>query len=114
MTTKVGKKQIKVTRSSGNIFADLALPNPDEELLKAHLVIAIRDAIEARGLSQAAAGKKMRLAQPDVSKLIRGRVSGFSIDRILACLRALGSDVEIKVKPAKNEERIGRLSLVVV
>lgn len=101
-----------VTRGSGNVFADLGLPNAEEEMVKARLVVAIRDGIEAKGLSQTAAARLMGLRQPDVSKLLKGHVGGFSLDRLLKCVRALGRDVDINIKPAKAEHE-GRLRLLV-
>ena len=104
-------KQTTVTRGGGNIFADLGLPNADEHMLKARLVICIDKMIEQAGLTQQAAAKKMGISQPDVSNLLRGRFEGFSLERLLGFVRALGSDVEIKVKRRPQGEE-GRLSLV--
>ena len=86
--------------SSGNVFADLGFENAAEMRLKSDLVIGISDEIERRGLSQTAAAKLMGIGQPDVSKLLRGRTSGYSLERLLAFTRALGSDVEITVRRA--------------
>jgi predicted XRE-type DNA-binding protein len=94
----------KITVSSGNVFADLGLPQADDEQLKASLVIAIRNLIEQRGLTQSAAALRMGITQPDVSNLVRGRVSGFSLERLLGFARALGTDVEIKLKPTRKKE----------
>lgn len=99
-----------VTRSSGNVFADLGLPNAEDELLKARLVVALRAQVERLGLSQTKAAKLMGVSQPDVSKLLRGRVGGYSLERLLEFMRALGSDVEIRVKPP-TVQREGRMSL---
>ncbi|PVE21111.1 transcriptional regulator [Microvirga sp. KLBC 81] len=101
---------VTVTRSSGNVFADLALPNSEEEPVKARLVIALRDLIAQNGLSQTAVGYLLGIAQPDVSKLLKGRISGFSLERLLGFVRTLGTDVEIKLKPARaNRESHLRL-----
>ena len=102
----------KVTRGSGNVFADLGLADADEHMLKARVVMLIGAAIEQRKLSQTAAAKIMGLKQPDLSKLLRGRFEGFSLVRLLSFARALGSDVEIKVKPPRDKHE-GRLSLKV-
>lgn len=102
------KKHPSVTRSSGNIFADLGLPNAEEHEIKARFVMLIGKMIEKQGLTQTAAAARMGLAQPDVSKLLRGRFDGFSLERLLSFVRALGGDVEIRVKPAK-EKREGRI-----
>lgn len=101
-------KKAQVTQSSGNIFADLALDLPEEHNVKAHLVMLIIKMIEAQGLTQAQAASAMGLRQPDVSKLLRGRFEGMSLERLLKFVRALGSDVEIKIKPSKSEHE-GRI-----
>jgi predicted XRE-type DNA-binding protein len=102
-------QQTTVTRGGGggNIFADLGLPNADFVMLKARLVICIDKMIEQAGLTQQAAAGKMGINQPDVSNLLRGRFEGFSLERLLGFVRALGADVEIKIK-RRGE---GRLSL---
>jgi predicted XRE-type DNA-binding protein len=104
-------KQTAITRGGGNIFADLGLPNADEHMLKARLVICIDKMIEHAELTQHVAAKKMGVSQPDVSDLLRGHFEGFSLERLLGFVRALGSDVEIKVKRRPQGEE-GRLSLV--
>jgi predicted XRE-type DNA-binding protein len=99
----VMKKKTKSTTSSGNVFADLGLPNAEEHLVKADMVIAIASLVKSKGLTQAQASKLIGLAQPDVSKLLRGHFAGYSFERLFGFLRALGNDVEIKVIPAKKE-----------
>jgi predicted XRE-type DNA-binding protein len=101
-------KKSKITQSSGNIFADLGLENPQEHYVKAHLIILISKMIESNNLTQGQAATKMGLRQPDVSKLLRGRFEGFSLERLLYFVRALGSDVEIKIKPSKPKQE-GRI-----
>jgi predicted XRE-type DNA-binding protein len=108
---EITMKQITVIRSSGNIFADLGLPNADEHAVKARLVICINKMIEHAGLTQQTAAKQMGISQPDVSNLLRGRFEGFSLERLLVFVRALGGDVEIKVK-RRPQGAEGRLSLV--
>lgn len=103
-------------RGSGNIFADLDLPNADEHMLKARVVMFIGQRIEQLGLTQQAAAKRMDVSQPDVSNMLRGRFEGFSLERLLGFVRALGSDVEIRLKPPanqdKNKKHGGRMSLM--
>lgn len=94
-------KKSKVTQGSGNVFADLGLDRPEEHYVKARLVMLISKFIEARKLSQSEAAALMGLKQPDVSKLVRGQFEGFSLERLLYFVRALGSDIEIKVTPSK-------------
>jgi predicted XRE-type DNA-binding protein len=97
--------------SSGNVFADLDLPNPEQELLKAKLTLQIYRLIKASGLTQAAAGKILGIKQPHVSALMRNRSGMFSVERLIEFLTALGQDVEITLRPTRNEH--GRVSLVV-
>jgi predicted XRE-type DNA-binding protein len=98
---------MKVTRSSGNVFADLGLPQAEERLLKAQLASQVARIIEGRKLTQSAAASLMGIDQPKVSHLLHGRLAGFSTDRLLTWLTALGRDVEIIVTPARR--RPGRL-----
>lgn len=96
--------------SSGNVFADLGLPDAEDRLLKARIAVVISDAVARLGLSQTAAAERLGIAQPDVSNLLRGRLRGFSLERLLSFARALGNDVEIKVK--LTNEREGRLRVM--
>ena len=84
---------------SGNVFEDLAHRRPAEALAKAELARKIAALISKRGLTQAAAAEVLRVDQPKVSALVRGRLAGFSLDRLVRFLVSLGSDVEIVVKP---------------
>jgi predicted XRE-type DNA-binding protein len=84
---------------SGNVFEDLGYPRPAEALAKAELARKIAEVIAKRHLTQAAAAKLLNLDQPKVSALVRGRLAGFSLDRLVRLLVLLGSDVEIVVKP---------------
>jgi predicted XRE-type DNA-binding protein len=97
------KKPIS-TKSSGNVFADIGLPDAEVSLLKADLIINIAGLIKEKGLTQSQAAKIMGLAQPDVSKLMRGHFSGFSYERIFGFLTALGENVTIKVGQAKSKK----------
>ena len=89
--------------SRGNVFADLAIPNPDLALVKAELVQHIRALIADRKLTQARAAELLDLDQPKVSALVRGKVAGYTIDRLLRFLNALGQQVEIKVRPTPKK-----------
>ena len=84
---------------SGNIFEDLGHPRPAEALAKAELARKIGSLIAKQGLSQAAAADMLKIDQPKVSALVRGRLAGYSLDRLVRFLVLLGSDVEIVVKP---------------
>lgn len=96
--TKRLDKQI----SSGNVFADLGLPDAREHLLKAGLVLKIASIIEQRGLTQTAAAEAMGVDQPKVSAMLAGHFRGYSVERLMRFLLALGQDVEIVVRPSKR------------
>jgi predicted XRE-type DNA-binding protein len=105
------KKQVEAEESSGNVFADLGLPNPEQELLKARLTFQIYKIINARGLTQAQAGEVLGIKQPHVSALMRNRAGNFSVGRLIEFLTALGQDVQIIVKPTRKAH--GEMSIVV-
>ena len=94
----------RVEPSSGNVFADLGLPNPDLALAKAELVQRIRTLIADRKLTQAGAAQILGLDQPKVSLLVRGRVEGYSLDRLFRFLNALGQCIEINVTPSRRSK----------
>lgn len=91
-------KTIEVEESSGNVFADLGLPDADELLAKARIVYRICDIIEERRLTQEQAAKILGVDQPKISALMRGKLSGISTDRLFRFLNALDRDVEIVIK----------------
>jgi predicted XRE-type DNA-binding protein len=102
-------ESIPVTQGSGNVFADLGLPNPEERLVKAQLASMIDDVIRERALTQRQAATLMGIDQPKVSHILRGRLAGFSTHRLIDFLTALGRDVAIVVKPAPKSRKRGRL-----
>ena len=91
--------EVLVEESIGNVFADLGLPDADELMAKAELARTIRRLIERRGLTQTDAARLLGTTQPKVSDLFRGRLDGFSMERLYRFLNALGQDVQIVVKP---------------
>ena len=90
---------IPVTRGSGNVFADLGFEDAEELQVKAALTRQIANRIKEFRLSQAQAGIRLGISQPDVSKLMNGRYTGLSADRLIAILNALEVDVEIVIRP---------------
>lgn len=90
--------------SSGNVFADIGLPDAEELLFKADLVIAIANIIEKRRLSQRRAAETTGIDQPKISALMSGDTRGFSTDRLIKILTRLGQDVEIKVHKSKGSK----------
>ena len=103
------KKKIDFEESSGNVFADIGLPHPEQELLKANLTLQIYRLIKARELTQAQAGEILGVKQPHVSAVMRNRSGNFSVGRLIEFLTALGQDVEITVKPTRK--RHGEISI---
>jgi predicted XRE-type DNA-binding protein len=91
-------KDLLVEEGSGNVFADLGLPDADELLAKAHLLSRIAQIIKGRHLTQNQAAEVLETTQPIVSNLMNGRISGFSLERLVRFLNALDRDVEIVVR----------------
>ncbi|MBK8120487.1 MAG: XRE family transcriptional regulator [Sulfuritalea sp.] len=102
---------VEVQRGSGNVFADLGLPDADKLKIKSGLVIEIRKAMRRVGLTQQEAAKRMGITQPKVSDMMRGDFSNLSERKLMDCLNRLGYDIEIKVKPAS--EPVGHLLLAI-
>jgi predicted XRE-type DNA-binding protein len=113
MKNKKKGKAIPVIEGSGNVFEDLDLANAADLQLKAELVRQIGNRIRLLGLSQTEAAKRLRLKQPDVSKLVNGRHTGFSADRLLALLNCLAVDVEIVLRPQrKTKAHVGTIRVM--
>lgn len=110
---RVSKSEIPVERSSGNVFEDIGLAESAELLVKSEIAARIAVIIEKRGLTQAKAAEILGMDQPSVSDLVRGRLRGFSSDRLFRFLNALGQDVKIVIVPRPpHSRRIGHLRVV--
>lgn len=113
MKTKAKKTRHRVARvveGSGNVFADLGLPNPEQELLKAQLTMQIYSIIKGSRMTQVAIAKILGVQQPQVSLLMRNRAGNFSVGRLMEFLTALRQDIEITVRPTRKEH--GALSVI--
>ena len=106
------RKKADHQASSGNVFKDLEVPSADEALTKAELAARIAGIIGSRKLTQAAAGTILGVDQPKVSALLRGRLTGFSTERLLKFLTALGQDVDIVIRVRRPGRGRGRLNVV--
>ena len=97
------KSAVRITPSSGNVFRDLGFSKEESEhlLVRADLLIQIQKAIASRELKQADAAKVLRVTQPRVSDLLRGRIDLFSTDALIDMLASLGIGVRLVVKPSK-------------
>jgi predicted XRE-type DNA-binding protein len=96
------KSRIKVEIGSGNVFADLGLPNPEEALAKAEIARRVNLILSTRKLSQAKAGAILGIPQPRVSDLARGRLGKFSLEKLIDFAKRLGNDVEIRIRPSRK------------
>ena len=88
-----------IVEGSGNVFADLGLPEAEGLLLKGKLTLQLHHRIQDLGLTQTQAAKQLGISQPEVCRLMKGRFTGFSAERLIALLNALEMDVEIVVRP---------------
>lgn len=93
---------IEYTESSGNVFADLGIPNPKEALAKAEIATKIHEIIKTKKLTQARAAKILKISQPKISLLLRGYLTDFSLERLLRFLNDLGQDVYISIIPSSH------------
>ncbi|MBF0336089.1 MAG: XRE family transcriptional regulator [Alphaproteobacteria bacterium] len=91
-------------RSTGNVFSDLGLAEPEKHRLKAELCIKVADLIRCRNLNQADAAKLLRIDQPKVSALLNTRISGFSVERLLSFLTMLGHNVHISIDASETSK----------
>lgn len=94
---------VKITRSTGNVFADLGFGQEEAKhlLIRSTLMSAVGQLIEERGLTQAAAAKLLGVTQPRISNLVRGRIDLFSIDTLVEMLDRAGVGVEVAISPAR-------------
>jgi predicted XRE-type DNA-binding protein len=98
--------------SSGNVFADLNLHNPDEIPIEAELIRQIGEIINKQKLTQFETAELLGIDQPKVSALLRGKITGFSLERLFRFLNALERDVEIVVKSKPKNRKSARVKVV--
>ncbi|HYA59201.1 MAG TPA: helix-turn-helix transcriptional regulator [Burkholderiaceae bacterium] len=103
---------IEIERSSGNVYADLDIPNAEEMQVKAQLATKIREIINARKWTQQQAAKVLGMPQPKLSNMLRGQFRGVSETKMLECLAKLGRDVRIVVGPERHSEDAGHIEVV--
>lgn len=100
--------KIEIEASSGNVFADLGIPQPEEALIQADLALAIGRRVAQQGWTQKAAAEVLGVKQSDVSNIIRGRLKGFSIERLIKMLRLLGHEVSVTVTDLQDSHALER------
>jgi predicted XRE-type DNA-binding protein len=98
------KSSLKVTPSTGNVFRDLGFAPAEAEhlLVRADLLIQLQKALASRALTQTKAAQLLRVTQPRVSDLLRGRIDLFSTDSLIDMLARLGIHVRFVVRPARR------------
>jgi predicted XRE-type DNA-binding protein len=101
----------RVVPSSGNVFADLGLPNAEEKQTKVRLTAAINQIIDSRKLSQIAAARRLKVNQPKISALANYQVDGFSVERLMNLLTALDRDVDIVIRRKPRSRKAGRIAV---
>ena len=107
MAKPTGQKSdlIAFESSSGNVFADLALPDAQENKTKLVLALRLNEHINSLGLKQTEVGKRLGIAQPNVSALINYRLDNFSAEKLMEFFNSLGYDVDVLIRPASHERR---------
>lgn len=103
------ERKVKIEQSSGNVFADLGLPDAEELHTKARLAVEIVRALEARSLSQVSAAKVLGVTQPKVPAIKAFKLEGYSVERLMTFLTLLGRDVEIRITARHRSTRPGRI-----
>jgi predicted XRE-type DNA-binding protein len=103
------KRNDIAVKSSGNVFADLGLPNADERQTKVRLAVAINNVLLRRGLSQSQASQQLGINQPKISALSKYRLQGFSVERLMRFLTLLNQDVEIVIRNKPGNRSAGRV-----
>jgi len=80
-----------------NVWMQLRFPDAEEHYLKAELVLRLDKSITSLGLTQRAAARRIGATQPELSKILRGKFSEVSLERLIRFLTALGCYIEIKI-----------------
>ena len=109
--TKRAHDEVGFTVGSGNVFRDLGLESPDDELSKARLARQIHDRSVALGLNGTQLAARLVIPQPKASRLLRGFADGFSTEKLLVFLTRLGQDVRIVVSAARGRAELGKMTL---
>jgi predicted XRE-type DNA-binding protein len=87
-----------------NVWLQLGFPDAEEHFLKAELVLRLGKTIESHGLTQSTAAHRIGTTQPELSKILRGKFSEVSLERLLRFLCALGLDIEVRIAPSLSKK----------
>ena len=111
MELNTPESEIEVVVGGDNVFADMGSPNAEERQAKAMVAIRIEQLIQENNLTQIAAARQMNLTQPEVSQIVRGRLKGFTLERLLQGLIALDQDVDIVIRPKRQQSGSGHMQV---
>lgn len=103
-------RKSQIEAGSGNIFADIGLPDAGPHFLKAQIVSEIYRLATAKKLTQAQIGKRLGISQPEVSRMFKGHFREYSIERLMEFLTNFDRDVQIVVRPHKKPGKAGRIT----
>jgi predicted XRE-type DNA-binding protein len=103
-----------ILRGSGNVFADLGFPDPDEHLLKADIVWGMQKVIDGKGLTCEEAALKMGLERGSLEEILQGRFREYPVERLLRLINALGNDVQIVISSQSTDRDEASLSVITV
>ncbi len=112
MSSRTAERGERVTRGTGNVFADLGFPDAAGREAKLRLAYALNQVLDGRKLSQAEAAKVLGVTQPKVSALRHYKLTGFSVERLINLLAALDQDVEIVIRRKPRARKVARISVV--
>lgn len=98
--------------SSGNVFLDLNVKDPEIALLKSEIAVEIRAAIARKGITQKEVGKILGVQPIKVSNIVCGRLSGYTLDRLMGYLQKLDVDLEIKLKEKPKSRKSAKFTVV--
>lgn len=112
MARRSKKRPEKITRGTGNVFADRGFADAEERQTKLRLAHALNAIIDARRLTQEAAARRLGLNQPKVSALRNYKLEGFSVERLMTLINALDRDIEIVIRKKPRSRAAGRISVV--
>jgi predicted XRE-type DNA-binding protein len=107
-------KELKIEKSSGNVFANIGLAEPDERLAKAELAIRIAQIVKKRHLTQQQAADILEIPQPKVSAILNGQLRGFSLEKLLRLMMSLDRDIEIVVRKKPRDHEHGQMKVTYV
>ena len=112
MAHRKSDKAEDIVRGTTNVFADLGFPDAEERQTKLRLAYALNRIFAQRRMTQATAAKALGINQPKVSALMRYKLQGFSVERLMSFLTSLDRDIEIVIKKKPRSRSAARISVI--